>query len=258
MNKPYGAVVRFMVILPVLMLLSGCGFLRGTHLKEDIKAKTAENRVRRLNQKITTSRGTGNLYLTRNGKTENYRMAWVAKWPDCLRMTLLSSAIPLETIAADGKSLTIVSHTGAHAPHKINQPNPSLKSILSLTVKPKDIIALLTGKIPLKGRGHPSLHVGENKTSRLVFKNGWGLPMEEIFLDEAGQVTAYWKLALKGPPSIKLSFSQFNRFDGYPIAEKTVLSDAHGRQLSFQITSFSPNITIKNKDKLFHLTEPGS
>ncbi|GAB6144992.1 hypothetical protein [Desulfocicer niacini] len=258
MNKFPVSTVRIMVFLLGLSLLSGCALLPARHHKKDLKAIQAADKVRQFNQEIITSRGTGNLFLTRNGKTETYRMAWVANWPDCLRMTLLSSGIPVETIAADGKTLTFVSHTGKHSPHTINRPNPSLKPILSLPVKVKDIIAVLTGKIPLKGGNNVSLHTVENNTSRLVFKNGWGLPMEKIFFNETGQVTDYWKLSSDGPPVIKLHYAQFNRFDSYPIAQTTVLTDSHNRQLGFQITSFSPNIIIKNKDRLFHLTEPGS
>ena len=258
MNNFSGSAVRVMVVLLGLFLLSGCALLPGRYQKKDLKAIQAADKVRQFNQEIITSRGTGNLFLTRNGQTETYRMAWVAKWPDCLRMTLLSSGIPLETIAADGKTLTFVSHTGRHSPHTMNQPNPSLKPILSLPVKVKDIIALLTGKIPLKGGSNVSLYTAENNTSRLVFKNGWGLPMEKIFLNETGQVTEYWKLSSDGPPVIKLNFAQFYRFDGYPIAQTTVLTDSHHRKLGFQITAFSPNIIIKNKDSVFHLTESGS
>jgi len=253
-----GSGVRVMFFLLGLFLLSGCALLPGKHQKKDLKAIQAADKVRRFNQEIITSRGTGNLFLTRSGTTETYRMAWVAKWPDCLRMTLLSSGIPVETIAADGKTLTVVSHTGRHSPHTMNQANPSLKPILSLPVKLRDIIALLTGKIPFKGGNNVSVYTDENNTSRLISKNGWGLPMEKIFFNETGQITDYWKLSSDGPPVIKLRFAQFNRFDGYPIAQTTVLTDSHNRRIGFQITAFTPNIIIKNKDSVFHLTESGS
>jgi hypothetical protein len=236
--------------------VSGCSLL-GKNTTKDLKAQQMARKVQNINHDILTSRGTGNLSFTRNGKTETYRMAWVAEWPLCLRMTLLSSGIPVETIAADGGSVTFISHTGQHAPYTMNQANPSLGRIISLPVKLGEIIALLTGKIPLQGSEDVIWQMGGQNSSQLVFKNWLGQPSEKIFLNDTHQVTEYWQLALGGPPEIKLTFDKFNIFDGYTIAEKTVFTDSQNRRLILQITSFTPNISLKNKDKIFHLTESG-
>ena len=213
--------------------------------------------VQNTNHDILTSRGTGNLSLTRNGKTETYRMAWVSKWPLSIRITLLSSGIPVETIAANGKSVTFVSHTGQHAPHTLNRPNPSLGRIISLPVKLRDIIALLTGRVPLRGSENVIWQMDEQHTSKLIFKNWWGISTEKIFLNKTHQVTEYWQLAAGTPPAIKLRFDEFKRFDKYTIAGKTIFTDSQNRRLVLQITSFTPNISLENKPQIFHLTEPG-
>ncbi len=257
MNKFFIFAMRTTAFLLWVCLVSGCALLPGRQPERETKAEQSAQHVRQMNRDLLTSRGTGNLSLTRDGKTETHRVAWVAQWPCCLRMTLLSSGIPVETIAADGKSLTFVSHVGKHAPHTMNQPNPSLQAILSLPVKLSDIIALLTGKVPLKAGGEVSLHTGEESTFHLIFKNWWGKPFQKIVLNGAHQVTQYWRLSSKGSPEIKLSFHQFSQFEGYPIAQQTVFTDSHDRRLTFQITSFTPNIPIKNKRRLFHLTESG-
>jgi len=251
--KFVGKVIR---ILLCLYLVSGCSLL-GKKSTKDLKAQQMTREIQDINHDILTSRGTGNLSLTRNGKTETYRMAWVAKWPLSLRMTLLSSGIPVETIAADGESVTLVSHTGQHTPHTINRSNPSLVRIVSLPVKLSEIIALLTGKIPLKGSEDVIWQMDEQNTSKLLFKNWMGTPTEKIFLNENRQVIEYWQLAPGAPPAIKLRFDEFKRFDRYTIAGKTIFTDSQNRRLVLQITSFTPNVSLENKAQIFHLTEPG-
>ena len=257
MNNILGIATRITTFLLWLGLVSGCAMLPGRQPETVSMAEQLAQKIRQTNQDVTTSRGTGNISLTLNGKTEIHRVAWVAQWPCCLRMTLLSSGIPVETIAADGKSVTFVSHVGRHAPHTLHQPNPSLQAILSLPIKLKDIIALLTGKIPLKAGGEVSQCTGEADTSRLIFKNWWGQPTQEIVLNSALQVTEYWRLSWDGGRELKFSFDQRSQFSGYIIAGKTVLTDVHDRRLIFQITSFAPNISLKNKRQLFYLTESG-
>ena len=247
---------KSMLLLLCLYLVSGCSLLN-KKTKKELKAQQMASKVQDINHDILTSRGTGNLTLTRNGKTETYRMAWVAKWPLNLRMTLLSSGVPVETIAADGKSVTFVSHTGQHAFHTVNRANPALNRIISLPVKLLDIIALLTGKIPLKGSQDVIWQMDEQNTSRLVFNNWMGTPMEKIFLNEDNQVVEYWKLDQGAPPAIKLRFDEFKRFDSYTIAGKTIFTDSHNRRLVLEITSFTPNVPLENKAQIFHLTEPG-
>jgi len=184
-------------------------------------------------------------------------MAWVAKWPLNLRMTILSSGIPVETIAADGESVTLVSHTGKHTPHTINRANPSLVRIISLPVKLNEIIALLTGKVPLKGSEDVIWQRNNPNASTLIFNNWLGTPTEKIRLNKNRQVIEYWQLAAGAPPAIKLRFDDFKRFDRYTIAGKTVFTDSQNRRLVLQFTSFTPNISLENKAQIFHLTEPG-
>ncbi|SMC92200.1 hypothetical protein SAMN02746065_11548 [Desulfocicer vacuolatum DSM 3385] len=256
MKKGLKCTGKFMVLLLCLCLGTGCSFLDKKPAK-DIKARHMATKVQDTNRDIVTSRGTGNLILTRNEKTEHYRMAWVAQWPLCLRMTLLSSGIPVETIAANGKSVTLVSHTGQHAPHTINRANPSLVKIISLPVRLGEIIALLTGKIPLRGSENVIWQRDGDTASTLIFKNWMGAPTEKIFLNKNRQVVDYWQLASGGPPAIKLHFDEFKSFNGYTIAGKTIFTDNRNRKLVLEITAFAPNISLKNKPQIFHLTESG-
>jgi len=243
-------------ILVCLSLLSGCSLL-GKKPAESLKTRQIVKKIQNTNHDIMTSRGTGNLLLTRNGRTEIFRIAWVAKWPLSLRMTLLSSGIPLETIAADGESVTLVSHTGQHPPHTINRSNPSLAKFISLPVKLGEIIALLTGRIPLKGGEDGIWQMDKQHRSEFIFKNWMGNPTEKIFLNKKNQVIEYWQLSPGTPPVIKLYFNAFKKFGRYTIAEKIVFTDVQNRRLLLEITSFSPNISLEDHAQIFHLTDPG-
>ncbi|HKL83348.1 MAG TPA: hypothetical protein VJ879_12610, partial [Desulfobacter sp.] len=85
----------------------GCALLGYPFGKQtDSHAEDIINHIQTFNAQISTSKGTGELMLTRGFRKEKYKIAWAAQAPNRLRMTLLISGHPVETIAATGQWVT--------------------------------------------------------------------------------------------------------------------------------------------------------
>ncbi len=151
MNKNKSGLLICLIFITSIFFLSGCAVFNFFKPPvQDIKALNLVQEIKNRNKGIETCKGTGWLTLSsKTGKVERFRMAWAASFPDKLRMTLLSSGHPVETIIADGKRVIIVSHTGNHSPQTINSADPSLKNIISIPVTMQDVISLLAGRMPM-------------------------------------------------------------------------------------------------------------
>jgi outer membrane lipoprotein-sorting protein len=140
-----------MVILLFIVILTGpgCALLGLQSGKSsDPRAEKIIHRTQAFNSQITTSKGTGQLTLTRGFRKEKYKIAWAAQSPNRLRMTLLMSGHPVETIAATGQWVTFVSHTGAHKPHSAVSADPDLNPYINIPLRLSELVSLLLGRVP--------------------------------------------------------------------------------------------------------------
>ena len=143
----YGTVliISFMSV----SLFSGCAGLKSKNTFEcNKKALQYAYKIKNLNRDLLSCRGIGWLRISDGEKKEKFRIAFAVSMPDKIRLTLMISGLPVETIIANGKKIIFLSHTKKHKLYKIDSPNPSLAGIISIPVKVQDIIALLSGRIP--------------------------------------------------------------------------------------------------------------
>jgi len=250
--------IRFLVLffLP-LWLLSGFG-CSGLTLRSSrtnvLKAETVVDQIRKINKEIQTCKGKGWLTLSKDGKKEKFRIAWAAKIPDKIRMTLLSAGHPVETIIADGQSLWLISHTGKHLPHKIDDPDPSLSNILSIPVKPREIIALFAGQVPLQP--YDSVYLLNEELSGetiVVFKKKWVGTVARLFINSRETPFKLQRIDKKGNPVYTIRFDRFNLVTSYSIPFLSVIEDSSDRHITLEITDYKADTPIN--DTVFILTE---
>ena len=238
------------VLVTALMVMQGCG-LRHTP-SPDMQARKLMTRVTEQNKAILTSRGMADVTLIHEGQTQYYRMAWIARYPHHLRMTLLTSGIPIETIASDGQKVTFVSHTGTHAPHTLNRTDPSLASLISLPVRPSHIIALVTGRIPAfpftDGR-----KIQQDGFPALALTNRWGKTVQTLMFDNAHHVTELKRFLSAQEPEAIFRFSRYQDTEGFFVAKEITIIHQES-QLLVNIVRFTPNIPLEKEDPRFQLT----
>ena len=245
------------LLLPLfcLLVISACGTLRPqTDPVMDQKAAELALSVRDLNRDIHSSKGTGWVTLDMDGKKDKFRMAWAVQSPDRARITLLSSGIPVETIVADGKSVKFISHTNAHPPHMVRNPDPDLGQVVQVRIQLSEIVSLLLGQCPLE-----------------PFEDAWFSPEDpdDIILRKNGSSSTFaLNLSPDGSPrrlarrdgSGKLVYEILTLsqtpVQGRDIPDTLLVRDRLSRAIRLTITQFIPNPPIK--ESVFILTGPGS
>ncbi len=150
-----------LIVIFILPLFSACSLLTPSPRFESDGAEEQLAELSRLNEEVTTFKGTGSVVITENGKTQRFRIAWAGAVPDLLRMEILTSATPIESLAYDGKRLQLRSHMGNHSPYAKKIKNPSLEPVTGIPLTLSEIHALLSGKF----------YVGEFKSARLLTSN---------------------------------------------------------------------------------------
>ncbi|MFO7884520.1 MAG: hypothetical protein R6U68_06840 [Desulfobacteraceae bacterium] len=244
---------RFLILF--CFMLSGCSGLQPS-LSPEMQAKAVDltRKIENNNNQIKTCRGKGWLTLLSINKVEKFQFAFVCDLPGKIRLTLLSSGMPVETIAANGEKVTFVSHTGEHKPYTVNSKNPSLEKMGLLPVRVRQIIALLAGRMPLLDFDTASVFEDKaNGTTTLVLKKKWKSRIQKIFMNARQEIVKFdmfesWRTML-----YSVSFSDFENFNSHVIPTASMITDASGRQLNIRITEYHPNIKIK--PSVFTLTE---
>ncbi len=244
-------------IISAAILGSGCAGLKNEKpCILDIKALKSADRIKNINNNLRSFNGIGWLYISRRKQQkEKYRIAFVALAPDKIRLTLMISGLPVETIIADGEKMIFVSHTGKHKIYKINAPDPSLAKIISIPVKIKDIIALLSGRIPLRDFDY-AYYLKKEKSrgnTTLMLNKKRGGKIQKIISDAKEFVRQYELFDNNKRLIYSISYGYFKNFGQFQIPQEINLMDRSGRKIDLEITDYNANIPVK--DSVFTLTE---
>lgn len=241
------------LILILLFLITGCASLRPeTDPALDKKAFALGVDAASFNQDISSSRGSGWAMIETPEKTDRFRFAWAAVHPTNIRMTFLSSGLPIETILMSEGVITFLSHTGRHERYSHYSEDPDMEKFIQIPVKMSEIILVLLGRSPVKHfddayfTQHDSTHaditlrsINENQTQYLQFDPDGRLKNLTFtdFLEDA---------------LYTLSVKDYKTFDERQIPAQIIITDTHHRKLTLDITDFKANPVIK--EEVFLLT----
>lgn len=240
-------------LISYIIFLSGCAAINFKN-KHDNLAYDFATEIRKTNSEIKSSKGLGWLKIkARNSENSDthFKIAWVAEPPDKIRITILSSGFPLETVVYNGAKISIFSHTGKHSLKTYNVKNPSLKEILSIPVNIHDIILLLSGKIPIRDFQYAFF---ENTIKpAIVLKNKLGSGIQKFNVNSKNQITRYISADWEFKPIFEIVFSDYMTIDSAVIPFKMLIKDNLDREVTLEIFKFYINQPVKNS--LFTLTE---
>ncbi|MBF0390554.1 MAG: hypothetical protein HQK71_10680 [Desulfamplus sp.] len=237
----------------LILLLTGCSVKNSSYINssQTNEAINILKKIESINSNIKTSKGTGWITITDSKEqSKRFRMAWAASFPDKIRLTLLSAGHPVETILADGKSVSFISHTGRHETKKINSPNPSLKDVVSMPVTIQDILAIFAGRVPIDKFDTASIaqitYSSGFSDTMLILKRRWNGNSQNIVLTSDNQV-ANFSLLNENRRLIHSVFNeQYKMFDSFLIPSRVKIRDNEGRQIDFEITTYQPNVAINH------------
>ena len=245
----------FFSLLALLTLATGCAPPKpSTDPFQDTKAMAMAMAAREKNKDIITTKGQGRLTLMLSHGLERFRLAWAAQAPNRLRLTLLSSAHPVETIAASGEWVSIISHTGRHKPQTTPSTDPDLSPYINLPVRLSDMINILLGKFPLHPFDRAWFVPGKSRVVR-TSQNFSSLVQEIQFNDD--EKIAVLSLLEKGKSMVLcIEYLRYQAQDGRVIPETMRLTDKDGNSLELTLSRIQPNAEVK--PSVFRLTGTGS
>lgn len=203
---------RFLPLLLIALLASGCSLFNQPPRFIDDGASQEIERLRLQEEGIASFRGTGSMALFKDGTHQRFRMAWVGKKPNKLRLEILAAGTPMESVAYDGTRLMLRSANGAHPFYKETIKNPSLEPITGVPLALNEIYALLSGVFHIGEFKDARLLFDEEGSSKLVVRPDWA-SMKSISLDSSGRVKNV-SLTRGGKPIYTVELTA-NRKGGY-------------------------------------------
>lgn len=247
---------RFVLLLPGLfLLLTGCTPPKpATDPSLDAKALEKARGIEAWNRDIITTKGIGRLVLETNRSREQFRIAWAAQGPDRLRLTLLSSGHPVETIAASGEWVTMISHTGRHKPHNTPSTDPDLNPYIGMPVRLSDLVSLLLGRYPLQPFDR-AWFVPESR-NRIRTSRSFSGQTQEVEFDPGGQIASISLTDSDGTLVYRIHYREYTKVEGRVMPVKITLTTTAGHTHDLTLLQLYPNVEIK--PAVFRLTASGS
>ena len=256
MSKSFSNTFLYLLFF-LLFILQACATHRPpVNQILDQKAEHLTEKARSVNQQIQSSKGTGWVRLNETNRVTTYKIAWAAVFPNKIRFTLLVSGLPVETVIADGKTISFTSHNNRHRPIQFKSKSPDLKKFIDLPVKVSELILVLLGRFPVSFYDDVYFSPDDPSSSTLILTQKWEDLRQVITLDKTEEIKEIrWEMSRK-KLIFKLIPYQFQTMDGYRIASHLEFSDDHDRKVALEILSFQANPELK--ESVFRLTAQGS
>jgi outer membrane biogenesis lipoprotein LolB len=245
----------FIPLLGLIILAAGCRPPKpDTDPAQDAKAMALALAARKKHADIFTTKGQGRLTLMLAHGKERFRLAWAAQAPNRLRLTLLASGHPVETIAASGKWISIVSHTGRHPPKSALSTDPDLSPYINLPVHLSDMVNMLLGRFPLR-RFDRAWFAPESPRTVRTSKNFSSL-VQEVQFDDDGKIAVLTLLEKANAMVMRIEYLRYQVREGRIMPETMRLTDKDGNSLELTLSRilFNPEV----KPSVFRLTGAGS
>jgi outer membrane lipoprotein-sorting protein len=242
------------VLTVMALFLSGCMPLRPeTDPQMDKKAFSLSNEVRSFNRHITASRGKGWAKLETPGKTDRYRIAWAAVYPDKIRITFLLSGNPVETVISTGEKISFISHTGKHDLYTTESIDPDMKDYLEVPVKMSELISILVGHIPLKDFDDAYFSPSDPSLATIVTMQKETGGLQHLKFNSEGKLNRIESLDNFGKILYEIQILDYKIHESFVIPVKLQIKDSENGRLTLDMTDFEPNPSIKAS--VFELTE---
>jgi hypothetical protein len=255
------------LILAAAVALSGCAtwseILESQPSAEDdspaaVEARLVLDHLRKSNERLKNFKGVGRLTIRKEGKVQmDERLAWIGSDPLKLSIVLFASGFPAVRMAGDGEWLY---YQDDQAPgstvKKIRASDPDFKRLLSIPIQSSDIIALMCGRIPI--RGHRSVRLQPLKSGNgyvLILMKTWGVH-QMIFLDETKtEVRQTEVYDSSGEMLFQVNFLEMQLVDGYKVPLRLAVSNSEKAVVQLVVERYWANVPVM--PSMFVLGPPG-
>ncbi|MBU3948314.1 MAG: hypothetical protein KJ826_08865 [Proteobacteria bacterium] len=191
------------------------------------------------NRELKTFKGTGRMSLSKkNGEVISADIAWIAEDTDKIYIAVRGVlGQPIAGIATDGKYVYFASYTEKKF-YKKHSDNADLKSFISIPIKMKDIILLLSGRAPVCDFDTASTEYIENKGPVLVLNNRGADIVEKIYFDQGSNNVMQIDMLDSGDMLYRVFFDGGRFVKEYYIPSKLVISSEAGDNFKLDINKY--------------------
>ena len=243
-------------------LFSSCSSLTGRIPEKSADHVEAVNLLSALNtknQNLKAFKGVGRIKLWDNTNNRlDERVAWAGADPSNLLIVVLVSGHPAIKFSTDGNFLYYLDlTTKPTAFRKIRSTDARLDRLVSIPIRSRDVVSLLSGRIPIYD--YTSAGLIKNKLKKgyiLVLKRRWRGVIEKIYLDEnKSDIQQVEIFNTGGSLKYRAVFKTMQYIKGYYVHLKLVISNDEGAGFILDIERYIAHESVS--PTMFVLSPPG-
>ena len=255
---------RIISAFVIACFLSSCAALKPTReLTVTPVERTAQVRdllstLKTQNEALFNFKGIGNITIRQYGHTQfDQRVAWIGERPVKFSIAVLISGYPAVKLATDGRWLYYVEVQGQETRfRKMATSDPDLKRLISIPISISDVIALLSGRVPLPEFDSVKfIQEISNQQFALVLTHSWWGIQQKIFYDATRsriqRVEVYHR---SGSLRYRAEVENTQQIDGFEVPQRLRLSNDDGIDFLLDINRYWVNVELT--PSAFVLTPP--
>ncbi len=238
------ATVNISLAIIVLLALNGCAWI----LKPPPDDQYARQMVEKLYAYNSELKQFKSLAKTRVESSERKlagRVALAAAAPNQMRVEWLNiMGQPLISLAGDGRTISIISHSGKRIYRRRQSPT-ALEPLIQIPMGIEDLQNLLAGRPPLSNFVSAQLVEKHDAVDVIALKNRWHSTLARLHIDRSQQqVQMMRNYDTDGTLHYQIDWLQWQTIKGYTIPRKVMVSAASGIRLTFTVERFWPDVDL--------------
>ncbi len=244
-------------IIPAIILaclLSNCAAIRPTKdvtvtpVERSAQVRELLSTLRIQNDTLVNFKGIGNITIRQNGLTQfDQRVAWIGQKPVKFSIAVLISGYPAVKLAADGRWLYYLEVQGQDTQfRKISASDPDLKRLISIPISVSDVIAFLSGRIPLMEFDSITFipETPNQGAILLLTDRWWGIRQKIFFNRTLSKVQRVDVFSRSGALQYRAEVGSTQRVNDFQVPQLLRLSNDDGTDFQLDIHRMWVNVDV--------------
>jgi len=263
--------VRIFLLLFSILYISACAGLSDkittnifgpvqTHDSFEPEAERLLSALKDKNRNIKTFKGTGRMTFSgRNRNLLSADIAWVAEDRNKISLALRDIlGRPIANMAADGEWIYYVSHAD-NTFYKKQSDDIGLENFISVPVRIKDVILLLSGRVPVYEFDSAAVADSGNGRCVLILKKKWSGAAEKIYFGrDCRDVSEIEIFGTGGDLLYRATFEGEKKVKEYHIPSRLVVSNDTGDYMRLDIERYWADVPVSRSAFVLNPPEQNS
>lgn len=237
--------VALLFFFAIVFLLHSCGGFYGKIHREPSEAEKLLLSLKNKNFALNTFKSTGKISFWEKGnKGMSAGIAMAGAKSDKIRIAVRDvSGQPVTSLASDGKWLYVFLHTKRKF-YKKPSTSSTLKKLISMPIKPSDMVSILTGCATI--RKYRSVFLTKNNNGYvLILKARWGNVIEKIYLNEDKKYIRKIEIFNANETlAYSVIFNKMQNIQEYQIPLQLIFSNNNGDGFQIDIDRYWTNAAV--------------